>query len=314
MKRTGKLLALVLAGLLLPLLSACSNHSDKPVGSCGSYEIVYGELRYTALTYRSRHPECTEEELRSAVGQELLEQYAILELCAEYLPEQSIDSPEIQDLVDQAIESAKEELGGKDAYKDYLEEHYLTEQLMRRLLAMTQLQIELENKLFAETELESEETLLSWLDNGNYTRVRRVFFPLTDQDGNSMLAQAEHCLTELKKGGAPDALITSAQAAAGAKCLQAEFFFRGLEDAELENAAFSLTETGAVSELVTAADGYYILIRTQDDRDALVNYQLPTLLDRYRADRLDELADEAAKKLSINWNAYGSGLRLTELK
>ena len=315
MKRTGKRLALVLAGLLLlSLLSACSNASDKPVGSCGSYEIAYEELRYTVLTYRTRHPECTEEELQTEVKQNLLDQYAILTLCAEHLPDRSIDSPEIQTLVDQAEENAKEELGGKSAYKDYLKEHYLTEQLMRRMLAMTQLQIELENKLFTGTELESKETLLTWLDSGNYVRVRRVFFPLTDGNGNSMLAQTERYLADLRKGGDPDSLITSEQAAAGAKCHQAEFFFRGLESAELENAAFSLRETGAISEIVTTQDGYYLLIRAEDDRNTLVNYQLPTLFDRYRADRLDELAAEAAKELSVNWNEYGSGLRLSELK
>ncbi len=315
MKRTGKWLALLLAGLLLlPLLSACSNASNKPVGSCGNYEIAYEELRYTALTYRTRHPECTEEELQTEVKQNLLDQYAILMLCAEHLPGRGIDSPEIQTLVDQAVENAKEELGGKSAYKDYLKEHYLTEHLMRRMLAMTQLQIELENKLFAGTELESKETLLAWLDSGNYVRVRRVFFPLTDGNGNSMRSETERYLAGLREGGNPDTLITSAQAAAGAKCHQAEFFFRGLESAELENAAFSLRETGAVSEIVTMQDGYYLLIRTEDDRDTLVNYQLPTLLNRYRADRLDELAEEAAKELSVSWNEYGSGLRLSELK
>ncbi len=317
MKQTAKLGALLLAGLVLLLtLTACADHSEEPVGSCGPYEILYEELRYHTMTYREEHPDCSEEELQAAVRQELAEQYAILELAAEYLPNQSIDSESMVTLVDQALEGAKESLGGKSALKDYLKENYLTEHLLRRLLAITQMQIDLETRLFAGTELESEETLLAWLDEGNYVRVRRIYFPLTDANGNSMREQAEELRAALMddRNADPDDLISAEQAAAGAVCYQSEFLFRNMGDELLTEAAFRLWQVGDVSNVLEAADGYYLLVRVEDDREALENYQLPTVLDRYRSDRFDEWIAEAAGTLEVTWNEFGSGLLLTELK
>ena len=59
MKQTAKLGALLLAGLVLLTLTACADHSEEPVGSCGPYEILYEELRYHTMTYREEHPDCS---------------------------------------------------------------------------------------------------------------------------------------------------------------------------------------------------------------------------------------------------------------
>ena len=317
MKHTAKLYALLLAGLMLiPVLTACADHSEEPVGSCGAYEILYEELRYHTLRYRDDHPDCGEEELQQAVKQEIAEQYAILVLAAEYLPGQSIDSEQMEELIDQTLEGAKESLGGNSAFKDYLKEHYMTQHLLRRLLAITQLQINLESKLFADTELESEESLLAWLDQGNYVRVQRIYFPLTDSNGTSMREQAEAMRQALLTDwdADPDDLISSEQAAAGVTCYQSEFLFRNMGDETLTEAALGLSQVGDISDVIEEADGYYLLIRVEDDRDALENYQLPTMLDRYRSDRFDEQIAEAAGTLEVTWNEFGSGLQLTELE
>ena len=210
MKHTLKITALLLAAWLLLLTAGCAGNAEEPVGSCGPYEILYEELRYHTLRCRDENPGYTEEELQAAVKQALAEQYAVLELAAEYLPDRSPESESMQALVEEAIAGAKESMGGKSAFKDYLEQSYLTEHLMRRLLAITQMEIELENRLFAGTELEDEEAMLAWLDDGNYVRVRRISLPLTDADGNPMREQAEALRLELMNahGAAPDSLIT----------------------------------------------------------------------------------------------------------
>lgn len=317
MKHTAKLITLLLTMLmLLPALAACADQSEEPVGSCGPYEILYEELRHYALAYRNEHPDCTEEELQSAVKRELAEQYAVLVLAAEYLPDQSIDSEEMKTLVDQSLEEAKESLGGKSAYKDYLKENNLTEHLLRRMLAIAQLQIDLETRLFAGTELESAETLLAWLDEGNYVRVRKIYFPLTDAEGVSMLESAEEMRRTLltDRDATPDNVISSEQASAGVTCHQPEFLFRNMGDEPLNDAALRLERTGDVSDVIVTADGYYLLVRVEDDRDTLENYQLSAVLDRYRSDRFDAYIADAADTLEVTWNEFGSGLQLTELK
>ena len=316
MKHTLKITALLLAAWLLFLTAGCAGNAEEPVGSCGPYEILYEELRYHTLRCRDENPGYTEEELQAAVKQALAEQYAVLELAAEYLPDRSPESESMQALVEEAIAGAKESMGGKSAFKDYLEQSYLTEHLMRRLLAITQMEIELENRLFAGTELEDEEAMLAWLDDGNYVRVRRISLPLTDADGNPMREQAEALRLELMNahGAAPDSLITPALTAAGVECAPAEFLFRGMADEQLTDAALALFAVGDVSGVLETAEGYCILVRVEDDRETLEEYQLPDILDRCRAERMEELIATAAAELSVSWNEYGSGLLLTGLE
>ena len=309
-----KILIPALCVLLVFPLFSCSNKEKKAVGTCGSYEILYEELRFEALTYRSKNPDCTAEELEAAVKKALAESYAIRALCAEQLPDLDPDSKDIKKQVDEAFASAVESLGGKKEYKKYLKESYLTEHLMRRMLTSAQMQIELESKIFSGTELANNETLLAWLDDGNYVRVRSFFFPLTDADGTSMLEDAEEVRGKLQVGQKPDDVLTAAQKSAGAKYRPAEYYFRGMDGSEAEIAALSLQATGDISAVISAPDGYYILIRAENERDTLVNYQLTTVLDRYRSARLDELVAQAAASLTVVWNEYGSSIDLLEIK
>ena len=158
--------------------------------------------------------------------------------------------------------------------------------------------------------------MLAGLDDGNYVRVRRISLPLTDADGNPMREQAEALRLELMNahGAAPDSLITPALTAAGVECAPAEFLFRGLADEQLTDAALALFAVGDVSGVLETAEGYCILVRVEDDRETLEEYQLPDILDRYRAERMEALIATAAAELSVSWNEYGSGLLLTGLE
>ena len=147
MKRLAIRLICLLAALLLPLsFVACAKVSREPVGSCAGQEILYDELRFQALLYLEKNENCSEEELRAGVEDALLEHYAIHALCAEYLPELSSENDAIKKAVDEEIQRAINSQGGKSAYKKMLKERYMTEDLMRRMLSVAQMQIELEKK------------------------------------------------------------------------------------------------------------------------------------------------------------------------
>ena len=315
MNRARNFAALLLTGLFfLFALSSCAGRSEKVVGSCGDYEILYEELRYETLLYRKDHPDCTEDELQAAVKQALCESYAIPLLCAEYLPGLGLDSSELNKPVDAAVKQAINDLGSKSAFKDFLKENNLTKHLLRRQLAIVQLQMELEEAIFGDDPvLANENTLLKWLDDGNFVRVRKIYFPLTDENGVSLREDAETFYWKLQNGKTPEDL-TSKPYASSAEYRAPEYVYRDLDDSDISNAALSLEEIGDISDLIEAEDGYYIAIRVEDERETMATLQLASALGKYRTNRLNELIEEATATLTVAWNDYGSELKLTEIK
>ena len=300
--------SLLLAMLLLSF-SACSGRMQKPVAQVGTSEILYEELRFEVLTYLDKHKNATEEELRAAVTQKLLETHALMALCAEHIPETTPNSDAMEALVDTELAKAVAAFGDEKTFEAYLEEVYLTEHLMRRQLALTQMQLELENKLFKETVLESKDTLMAWLDQGNFVRVRRIFIPL---------ALGEDTANDIRirlAGGTPiDQLFTAEQKQAGAQYSPAEYFYRDLTGSEEELAALSLSAVDQVSTLIASEQGYTLFLRVEDNRQTVVDYQVGDLLEKLREARLAPMITEKAATLTLVWNEYGQGLTLSNIQ
>ncbi|MBE6634334.1 MAG: hypothetical protein E7620_08360 [Ruminococcaceae bacterium] len=305
MKRYWRLL-LTVAALLL-LLTSCGAQK-KPVATVGENEILYEELRHEVLTYLSNHKTATEEELRAAVEQQLLETYALLLLCAEEL-NATPDSEGMKEAVDAELEKAISALGGEQQLADYLKEVYLTEDLMRRKLAITKLQMDLEAKLFRGTRLESKDTLMAWLDQGNYVRVRRVFIP------GALGEETAATLREQIIGGAQlSGLLTAEQKQAGAEIGANEYFYRDLNGSAEELAAMELSRVGQCSSLLTNSEGYTFFVRVEDDRQTVADYQAITVLERFREAELAPLIQAKASELTLTWNEYGASIRLSDIQ
>ena len=310
MKHPCRIVALMLTIVAILLcFSACSSRDDEAMGSCGSYEILYQELRYQALTYRDTHPSCTEEELWSGVEQELLRQCAILSLCADYLPGRSLDSEEMQEWAKQEWKNSVESIGGKKEFNARMKELHLTKEHFLRLLCITQLQIELEEALFSPTELKDAAALTAWLDEGNYVRVIPVAFP-SEQFSKT---EVDYLADLIAAGATPEEALSETNLQKGARIENPTYYFRNMHSSNLEAAALSLEAIGEVSEVIEDGENYLLLIRTDDDRDTLVTYQLSTLLSKYRSNRLDALIEERLPSLQISWNQAAKELDLLSL-
>lgn len=299
---------LVAVAALLLLLTSCGGQK-KAVATVGENEILYEELRHEVLTYLDNHKNATEEELRAAVEQRLLETYALLELCLLEL-NATPNSDGMKETVDAELEKAIAALGSEQAFSDYLKEVYLTENLMRRKLAITQLQINLEEKLFRGTRLESKDTLMAWLDEGNYVRVRRVFLPASAATEADAIALREQII-----GGAdPADLFTAEQKQAGARYGAAEYFYKGLNNSEEELAALELNRVGQCSTLLTSQEGFTFFVRVEDDRQTVADYQAVTVLERLREAELTPIIQAKAAELTLTWNEYGASIRLLDIQ
>ena len=200
----------------------------------------------------------------------------------------------------------------------------MTEDLMRRLLSVAQMQIELEKKIHAGTELESISAFTEWLKNGNFVRARRLFFPIEMEDAE---ATASSIRTALMGGAKLSEVLSKEQIANGASLLPADYFFRGLNNTDLESAALELNAVGDVSGVVTATDGYSILIRVEDpltastsdeqqkaQNDQSLKALAETAFTRFREKKLTALIDSTAAKLTVEWNELGKSTVLLEIE
>ena len=307
MKRFRLILTMLALLVFTVTAAGCSSKDQKPVANVGQWEILYEELRYETLAYLSTHKDATEEELRAAAEQAFKETCAVLALCAERLS-LSIESDSVQAVVDTELEKAVNALGSEADFETYLKGMNLTRELMRRKLAVTHLQIQLEAAVFQGTHLENKESLITWLDNGNYARVRRIVIPKALGEDT---ATALH--TSLVNGSDPTALFTAEQIAQGAKCHPAEYFFRDLKNTDTEREVMNLLPLGKVTRLFEEDDSYVCYVRVDNDRETLVNYQAVTALEQYREKALSPLIEEKAAELTLVWNELGASLTLKNL-
>jgi hypothetical protein len=152
-----KLLSVFLALSLLisaSLLISCGN-DDKlnktAVGTVGTYEVCYEELRWLTMQYKDLYEASYGEvlwdnadtaekyraDLENAVFSAIVANYAVLTLCDDPMltlnGEKLIDinSSSVQSLVNQFINDTVTEAGGEKNYKKELEKNYLTDSLYR---------------------------------------------------------------------------------------------------------------------------------------------------------------------------------------
>ncbi len=312
MKRAIRLLALCLCLLLSLPLASCSGKNKKVVGSCMGQEILYEELRLETLRYREDHPNATEEEIRRAVEEAIIGRYAVLLLAQEYLPGKSIDSKELEALVDAEEKKAIEQFGSKSEYKRAIKEQYANPHLMRRLLALTQMEMDVKDAIFKGTELESTASLLLWLEDGNFVRARRIRFVFTEENKSEMKEEAQTFLQRLIGGESVSALLSDFK---NATASQPSYYFNGLGEGDLQDAILALTtvEVGS-GRLIENGDAWEVLIRLNDERDSFVTYQLNAVWERYRNLRFGEILDTAIAQTAISWNEYGLSLELGKIK
>lgn len=303
MKRWIKFTALFLTLVFLSCaICSCAPRNGKAVGVCGEYEILYEELRFEALTYLEKNPNCTEDELRAAVELAISERYAVAELCKQYLPSVSMESDKMKELAEAEREKAIDALGSKKDFKAYLKEIYATQNLFDRLLILTQMQIDLEKAIFAETELKNEESLLTWLKDGNCVRARRLVFDSREA--------AQALRAELIAAEKSDDVLKNAE---GYSVSQPDYYFRDLNLTTEEAAALALAQEGAISEVLESDGKFVLILRVEDNYENLENYQIGTVLDRYRESRLAPLIEEAKETLLVSWTERGAKLILKNI-
>lgn len=292
MKKTcyKQILPALLLGCLL--FGGCRDKGLEVVATCDGDPILQEEYDYLAAALATDG--MTDEELRAAIAAAAVEDRAILAAARDLLDGKSIDDKDVQEAVDEGLESAVTDLGGKSAYRQALEEQSLTEHHLRRMLGIAELQRLLTETIFAGTELESDSAFAAWLkDSANYARVRQFRFDRADQAAAFAAAVAA--------GSDPDA----ACAENGGTALKASFCFRGLGTDAFDAAVFALPADGTSLSPAVEEDGLFtVCLRlpvSETEREDMVALQGAAALDRLRNKAWNALIDSYARTLSVTW-------------
>ena len=319
-------LLLLIAALLLPLLCACADkQSQKVIGTCAGYDVLYEELRYVTLSYKDMFaatygediwdtPESAEKyraELEEVVWDMMLNNYTVLAACAYYMGTDMMDDEAIERAVDAQVEEAIADAGGKSAFRNSLKEMYMTEHFLRFCLRVAQLENELLYVLsddlgLIENDLDS---FLAWLEDGNFRYVQHVFIsndPGDDKEENR--ATAEEIRRRLLEG---EDISTFVGSAVNEDLQNASPYFlvRDVYVDEMESAAFDLFSVGDVSRVVEVDTGYYVMVLLEHNDSSLL-LQASDLLTSYQWAKVEDRVETFRPNLAIERNDYGKSIDL----
>ena len=306
-KRYLRIITLVLSLVTLATTGTIGGltwKSRRVVATCGDYKIRYEEVRFEAMTYLSRNPDASEEEVRLAVEQAVKERYAVLTLCNEVIPELIENAKALKEAVKENEKEIIESLDGKSAYRKSLKEIYANRHFFKQFIELTLMQGELENEIYKDTRLENDTSLLEWWKAGNCVRVTRVTFAEREA--------AEVLLAELTAGETVESLVGS-DVLEGSTIDPRYYYFRDLHGSADEVAALELEGPGAISDVVETEGGYCVMVRVMDDFETLA-YQTSAALNLYREAEIADIITQKADTMTFQWNRRGRKLSFRDMK
>ena len=335
-----KILSVILAlSLLLSamLLVSCGN-DDKlnrtAVGTVGSYEVYYEELRWLTMQYKDLYESSYGEgiwdsadtaekyraELERSVYSAIIANYAVLALCDDPIltlnGEKLIDinGTTVQNLVESYVSDTIEEAGGELSYKKELKDNYMTDSLYRFITAVDICE-NLVFKQYCELRMidDSNDAAYDYIMN-NFIRTKHIYIQNDAKDKVSdNRALAESVRLKLLNGEDLDTLIANYSEDGYMSTENGYYFTHGQYSKAYENASFAL-EIGQVSEVIETFSGFYVIQRLELDTAYIMLNLLTGLKDQYLLAVFDKFVEAQKSGLSFTPNEFGSGLDLTQMK
>ena len=334
-KALVSLLALV---ILTSVLSGCSGKDKKVVGTVGSYEVYYEELRCFTMQYKDLmasqygddiwENEATAEkylpELREWVYSSIAANYTVLALCDDDLLKLNgtklvdINSEEIQTVVNGRIEEmiASYE-GGKSEYKQDLKDNYLTEDLYRFIVGLGVCEASLFN-YYCNLGLvdDSDQAVIDYIYE-KFIRTVHVYIGNNAGDNveeNRRLANA--LKIKIDNGEDIDEIIKNYSEDQTFDPETGIYFTHNTYPEEYERVAFALEEY-SVSDVIETSSGFYIIKRLALDDEYVAESYYSEDVDLKNVALLAMFDDAAAArkpKLTFSPNEYGSSIDLIKMK
>ncbi|MBQ7293379.1 MAG: peptidylprolyl isomerase [Clostridia bacterium] len=316
--------------MLVCLLASCadsdviksSKEDSKVVGTCGDYEVKYQELRYLTMTYKELMAEKYGEQIFSATSSEYIGDYVkeLEETVARQLTENyaslaefeknniKTDDEETKKYVDGIIKENKELLGGTEAYKEYVKECYMTDEVVRFNYALEHCFGRYYDLVAQKYDKEAYDAVMS---GEVFIRVRSILIRNDEgEDFEKNRADAEMVRAEIAAGVPLKDYIGTKYNQDGGNCDY--YLMRGYFEEAYENAAFAL-EIGEVSPVVETSEGFYIIQRVEPD-EAYFELNMDACKQTYILSKMYEKINANMEKMQFKFNDYGKTLNLWTMK
>ncbi len=322
-----RILCLVLA-LITLLLTSCAVKPIKSssddlcvVGTVGSHEIAYEELRFVVNTYKKsltdslgsnifdngESADAYRKEISEYFAENITFNYTILAMCESSFLDTS--NARVDEAVQKEVEKLVESLGGIGKYKKYLRENYLTDKVYRDNVKAEILQNELFYVYVDDFGfIESDTDKIYDIIKKDFVRTQHVY---VSKNIDGALDKINTAYSEIEDGA--DFFETVKKYGEDSSLTEVgEYITRGYMRDEYEAAAYSL-DIGEHSGIIESGNGYFIVKRLE--LDALyIMLNLDMLSERYQRYAFLAMIYEEQKKLEFVPNDYMKGLDLLDLK
>ena len=310
----------------------------KTVATCNGYDIPYEELYFLTMFYKDSlestygkgiwdDPATAEQyraELEALVAENLNENYVILSACRKLGIK--TEGSEVDSYVDKEMKNLRDSFNSEKEYKEWLEEHWMTEHYKRFSIGTGYLESAiyytlLDYGMLAYTTDNIAEFRSYVETSGDYVRTIHVYIENVEgEDPTENLRIAREISDALRSVEDPtqrrELMSEYIGSAVNDDLLSITgdgyYFTRREMDEKYEEAAFGL-EMGEVSEPVVCKGGNFIIMRLYPDPE-YIRDNAAELLNNYHGVAVGLYEDQFRSECKVVFNEYGQSIDLVALK
>ncbi len=315
MKKFARIIALLSClCLTLATFGGCTSTKDEndidektTVLQAAGSDISYGMYRYFFLNYKSAYSkeeiEANAENIYADIEKNAIESCksvaVVLSIAREYgiLPTDSQIQADIENTIASIKEQYIDEKSDKKGEKGYalqLSQNYMTDTVLRTLIAVDLCESALYTKMLEEAvHLTADDEVISPILYGDeFIRVVQIYIDAGNgKDPETNRRDAQSLLEKLRAGADFDKLVGD-YSNDYTMTPDGYYINRGYMSEEFENVAFSLA-VGQISEVLELEDGFHIIKRLDKDAEYIEkNYE--KLKDQYLYCKFYDYIDERA--------------------
>ena len=266
-------------------------------------EKKYGEGIFENEEYRAL--------LTEKVEQAMLKNAAFLSLCNDF--DVDINAKETKEYTSDYINSFAEQLGGKGEYKAQLAQNGMTDHLLRHLISMEASGEKLRQAMLSSSAIDgSDEKAREIIESDDFIRTLHIL--IRNDEGDSIdenRKKAEEVLNQLDAGESFNRMIGRNSEDIYMTTTDGYYFMRGEYEKAYEDAAFALLEN-EYSRVVESEDGFYIILRLPKEEE-YIDMNFDSLKDRYIYVMYENMIEDRANELSLEYTDYGKTLDFASL-
>lgn len=280
------------------MLLLCGCQKSDTVLKVGGEDISYDTYRYFYLNYKAENPDYTEEELYEKSVDAISMDVALTLLAKSQ--ELSLDKADKKS-VNEYVEAAIANYGGKEAYNEALEKNHLTDELFRYFYSQQLLENKLREHMYLEMNniIKSDDETVESDIKENFMAAKQVL--IRHDNGKSAeenKALAEDILKKAQSGEDFDTLIKEYSEDTTALSDYVYYFTYGQMVEGFEKAVLDTAIGNICSYVAESEAGYHVIMRMSLD-DEYIDSHFEELRDAYKARSFNDMRKTLTESFKV---------------